>query len=194
MAKSKKLAVIILAAGKSSRLGSITKQLLKIDGETFLETSIKKALSVSKDVFVVLGHKRETCEKEIKHFNVTILFNKNYEKGIGSSISFGIKHTIEYENTLILLCDQPFITQEHIKQLKDNIDNKTIIASKYEHISESSVPAIFPKNYYNELIKLNKDKGAKKILKNNPCTNVVLSKKQSIDIDTINDVDIYLDL
>lgn len=194
MGNNKKLAVIILAAGESKRLGKTTKQLLKISGETFIRKSVKKALTVSKDVFVILGHKSKACEDEIKDLNIKILFNKNYEKGIGSSISYGVRYAKEFNNILITLCDQPFISTKHLKKLKENIDNENIIASKYEHISDSTVPAIFPKKYFDELMKLNEDKGAKRILKKNHCTNILLSKKQSIDIDTINDIDMYLDL
>jgi molybdenum cofactor cytidylyltransferase len=184
MENKKELAIIILAAGKSSRLGLVTKQLLKYNGVTLLKRACKKALQITNDVFVVLGHEKEECEKEIK----------DYEKGIGSSISYGIKHTNDYKNTLIMLCDQPFINKKHLINLKNNIDNQTIIATKYENASSSTVPAIFPKKYYKKLSKLNEDKGAKSMMKNEVCINIKLEKSKSIDIDTREDIKTYLDL
>ena len=53
MKNSKDLAVVILAAGISSRLGNLTKQLLVYKNETLLKIAVKKALEISKDVFVV---------------------------------------------------------------------------------------------------------------------------------------------
>ena len=53
MQNSKDLAVVILAAGISSRLGNITKQLLVYKNETLLKIVVKKALEISKDIFVV---------------------------------------------------------------------------------------------------------------------------------------------
>ena len=64
MEKLEKLAVVILAAGTSSRLG-FPKQLLVYKNETLLKIAVKKALEISKDVFVILGHEKEKCEKEI---------------------------------------------------------------------------------------------------------------------------------
>lgn len=194
MKDNKNVAIIILAAGKSSRLGNITKQLLKYKGKTLLRRACQKALEVSTDVFVVLGYQKEVCEEEIKDLDINILFNKNYEKGIGNSISYGIKHTINYDNTLIMLCDQPFITKKHLKSLKNNIDNETIIATLYEHSSSSTVPAIFPKKYYENLLELNEDKGAKSIIKKEKSINILLEKEKSVDIDTNEDIKTYLDL
>ena len=194
MKESNKLSILILAAGKSSRLGNITKQLLKYKDESFLKIAVKKALKISKNIFVVLGHEKDECRKELEEFDINILYNKDYEKGIGASISFGIKHTKDYQNTMILLCDQPFITAEHLLALKNNIDDKTIIATLYEQNNELTVPAIFPKRYYEKLLKLNEDKGAKSIIKKEKCTSVKLQKEQSIDIDTPSDISTYLDL
>ena len=194
MEKSKDLAILILAAGTSSRLGTITKQLLKYKGESFLKIAVKKALNISDNIFVVLGHKKDECEKELEDFNINILYNENYKKGIGSTISFGIEHTKDYENTMIILCDQPFITKEHLISLKNHIDNKTIIASQYEQNNDSTVPAIFPKKYYEKLLKLTEDKGAKSIIKKEKIISIKLQKEQSIDIDTSDDINIYLNL
>lgn len=189
---SKDLAIIILAAGKSSRLGSITKQLLKYKDETLLKIAVKKALEVSNNIFVILGHEKEGCQKELENFCINILFNQDYKKGIGSSISFGIEHTKDYKNCLIMLCDQPFIPIEHLKSLKDNIDNKTIISTQYEKSLNSTVPAIFPKKYYDKLMQLKEDFGAKSILKKENCININLEKKYSIDIDTVENIKNYL--
>lgn len=187
----KDLAIIILAAGSSKRLG-MPKQLVKYKNESLLETSVKKALKISENVFVVLGHKKEECEKEISKYKVKILYNKEYEKGIGTSIYFGIKHTKEYDNSLIMLCDQPFIPIEHFNKLSKNIQKDTIVASLYEGNLSSTVPAIFPKKYYEELLKLKKDAGAKEILNKNICINIKLKKINSVDIDTPNDIKTYI--
>ena len=87
MQNSKDLAVVILAAGISSRLGNITKQLLVYKNETLLKIAVKKALEISKDVFVVLGHEKEKCKKELKDFDVNIIYNPNYKKGMGSTLA-----------------------------------------------------------------------------------------------------------
>lgn len=188
MQNSKDLAVVILAAGTSSRLGEITKQLLVYKDETLLKIAVKKALKISKDVFVVLGHEKEKCEKELEDFDVNIIYNPNYKKGMGSTLSLGIKHTKEFNYTMVMLCDQPFIPLSHFQALKKNIQNENIIASLYEKNKSSKVPAIFPKKYYDELLKLYADFGAKEILQKESCINIQLEKDFCMDIDTFEDI------
>ena len=188
MKNSKDLAVVILAAGISSRLGNLTKQLLVYKNETLLKIVVKKALEISKNVFVVLGHEKEKCEKELEDFDVNIIYNSNYKKGMGSTLSLGIKHTKEFNYTMVMLCDQPFIPISHFQVLKENIQNENIIASLYEKNKSAKVPAIFPKKYYDELLKLDADFGAKEILQKESCINIQLEKDFCIDIDTLEDM------
>ena len=177
----------------SSRLGDITKQLLVYKNETLLKIAVKKALEISKDVFVVLGHEKEKCEKELEDFDVNIIYNPNYKKGMGSTLSLGIKHTKEFNYTMVMLCDQPFIPLSHFQALKKNIQNENIIASLYEKNKSPKVPAIFPKKYYDELLKLDADFGAKEILQKESCINIQLEKDFCMDIDTINDIEFLKD-
>jgi molybdenum cofactor cytidylyltransferase len=189
MKKTNHLAILILAAGTSSRLG-YPKQLVTYKNESLLKIAIKKALEISTDVFVVLGHEKKICENEIKNFNVKILYNKEYKKGMGSSLSFGISHTKVYENTMIMLCDQPLIPISHYKTLITHIKYEKICASFYN--GSLSVPVIFPKKYYKKLLELNVEKGAKSILKPENCIKISLLKKYSVDIDIFDDIVKYL--
>ena len=192
MEKLNNLAILILAAGTSSRLGK-PKQLLKYKNESLLKIAVKKALKISSNIFVVLGHEKEKCEHELKEFkNINLIYNKNYKDGMGTSISFGISYTKYFENTLIMLCDQPFIPIKHLNSLKKEIDNKSIISSIYEENENPTVPAIFPKKFYNKLLKLDTNKGAKEILKKEKNISIKLLKKYSIDIDTKEDLN-YLE-
>lgn len=186
------LAVVILAAGSSKRLGK-AKQLLRYKDETLLKIAVKKALNISLNIFVVLGYEKELCQDELKEFkNLNIIYNPNYKMGIGNSISFAITHTKNFQNTMIILCDQPFIPSIHLQNIKNSIDNSSIICSLYEDSNSLSVPAIFPKKYYPELLKLNEDKGAKAILQKECTTHIFLKKEFCIDIDTIEDIQKYL--
>ena len=186
MEKSDNLAVLILAAGSSSRLGK-PKQLLKIKDESLIQIAVKKALTFTDDVKVVVGHKSDEIIKELKDFAISIQVNPNYEQGMGSSISFGIKDFIHSKKVLIMLCDQPLIPLSHYNSLiKKSIENENlIICSKYQN--RFAVPSLFPNTYYKALSELKGDEGARKLLKNNPIDYVILDDKFSIDIDTKED-------
>jgi len=189
MGKSNNHAVLILAAGTSSRLGE-PKQLLKVGNETLIQVALKKALKISSNVRVVLGHKSDEIINEIIDFPISIVVNSNYKEGMGNSISYGMSNFFESENVLIMLCDQPLIPVSHYKKLiKKSTENKNlIICSKYQN--KFAVPSIFPKIYFKMLEGLKGDKGAKKILEENPLDFVLLEDKYSMDIDTKKD---YLD-
>lgn len=177
------LSIIILAAGSSSRLGT-PKQLLKLNNTTLLESITTKALQLSSDVTVVLGGSFHKCYEVIKYLDVNIVKNENFETGMGSSIATGVSATSSSNDFFILLCDQPLIPLEHYKKMIEIHKQKEdqIVASRYA--LKLTVPAIFPNKYKEELMKLNGDKGAKNIIKNNEALGIDLEKKYAKDIDT----------
>lgn len=124
----------------------------------------------------------------MEDFDVNIIYNPNYKKGMGTTLSLGIEHAKEFSHTMVILCDQPFIPISHFQALKENIQNENIIASSYEKNKNSKVPAIFSKKYYDELLKLDADFGAKEILQKESCINIQLEKDFCIDIDTLEDM------
>lgn len=185
------LAILIVAAGSSTRLGH-PKQLVTYQNETLLRRSVKQALELSPNVFVVLGHEYEACLSSLEGLHVNALYHENYTKGIGSSIAFGITHTQAYDNTLIMLCDQPLIPLEHYRALMNKVREECLIASSYLPKERVAVPAIFPKRYYEYLMALSGDKGAQMLLSDVSCIRISLKKEFTVDIDTQEDIATYL--
>ncbi len=185
-----KTAILILAAGNSSRMGK-TKQLLPFKNTTLLEWAIEQAQkSVVKNVFCVLGANKEVIEKQLTSNIVEIIYNPNYKDGLSTSIVKGIDFLLNYnfDSVLIMLADQPHVTSEYLNSLievsKNNPSN--IIASSYQ--GSVGVPAIFPKNYFNDLLDLKGDKGAKNfLLQQNNNVIKVNSTQNLLDIDTPED-------
>jgi molybdenum cofactor cytidylyltransferase len=101
MEKSNNLAVLILAAGTSSRLGE-AKQLLKVGNETLIQIAVKKALKISSKVRVVLGHKSDEILNEIIDFPISICVNPNYKEGMGRSISYGMSDFFKSQKVLLV--------------------------------------------------------------------------------------------
>ncbi len=192
MKKSNTLAVLVLAAGTSSRLGK-PKQLVLYEGKTLLWHTCSKALKLSRNVFVVLGAKQKECKEVIKDFDVNIIFNEEYEEGLSSSIKAGIKNVQSYEKVLVLLCDQPLMPLSHLEKLiQKSLSENKIISSFYKN--NVAVPAIFPKSVYEQLLCLRGDKGAKAIIKSNSHNYIILEDELSFDVDTQDDVNKIKDL
>jgi len=183
------LAVLILAAGTSSRLGK-PKQLVKYKNKTLIKIVVEKALAISDNVTVVLGDKATAIVEEIIDYPIAIAVNQRFQDGIASSICFGVTQIEEYDRCLIMLCDQPFIPVSHYEKLIENLEQDSLIGSKYG--SSATIPAIFSKKYYSSLLKLKGDKGAKSILVKNNAPAIKLEKKDAIDIDTKEDISTYL--
>jgi molybdenum cofactor cytidylyltransferase len=186
------LAILILAAGSSSRLGQ-SKQLIKVSGETLLERTTRMALEVCHNVFVVLGSNSETHVKTINHFPVFIIENAKWEKGMGSSLKSGLHQVLsvkpETESVMILVCDQPMLTTAHLEKLIEEAktSEKKIISSSYKNVW--GVPALFKKEIFPTLNSIEDEEGARKIIQRiNQEVLPIDFKGGEIDIDTPEDL------
>jgi molybdenum cofactor cytidylyltransferase len=192
----KNIAVLVLAAGKSSRMNGI-KQLEKINNKTLLDITLEKLKDIFFDeIYCVLGANADKIKAEITSENIQFIENPNYEKGLSSSIVSGIeyfkKEALNFDGIYILLADQPGIETAYLESLlllfQEN--KNTIIASNYGN--KLGVPAIFPKKYFPELLLINGDKGAKEFL--NERKNEVIypeSTTNFFDIDTKEDLELF---
>lgn len=184
--ENKNIAIIILAAGSSSRLGR-PKQLLKLDGKTLLQRSIAAALDVSKNVIVVLGANENLIRPTILDFPIEITLNENWANGMSSSIGTGMSTLInkKVSAVLIMLCDQPFVDAILLEKMILEYENSElpILASEYE--GKVGVPAIFDVSFFPKLKTLEGQKGAKALMMDNiECVNRYIFEKGKIDIDT----------
>ncbi|MGK7957860.1 MAG: NTP transferase domain-containing protein [Crocosphaera sp.] len=184
------IAVIILAAGASRRMGQ-PKQLLPYKGQTLLNYITKCAIaSLSNPVIVILGANAEIIEPEIASLAIKIIKNKHWDEGMSSSIRCGMsyiqKQDLYTDGAVFLTCDQPFISTELIDQLINAYysTNKPIIASKYEETL--GIPALFSHTFFPSLMKLQGDRGAKKIInKHSDFVYFIDFPQGNIDLDTL---------
>lgn len=184
--------IVVLAAGSSSRLGQ-PKQLLSYKNTSLLKNTISQASQVANTtIIVVTGFNHELIEKEITDPKIKTIFNQNWELGMSSSITKGLKELLrlnpDIEKIIFAVCDQPYVTtivfdnliKEHQKT------EKGIIASAYSETL--GTPVLFHKKYFTELQELKGQEGAKKIINRFlDDTATVPFEKGDIDIDTIED-------
>lgn len=156
---------IILAAGASSRMGK-PKQLLEWRNRPLLEHAIVNARAVlGKRVIVVLGAHAESIQTAINLGEVSVMVNPDWQEGMASSIRAGVQALPESASAvLILLCDQPLINAAHLQNLLNGWQSapNRIVASQYHH--SVGVPALFPVEFFEHLLSLSGDRGAKSLL------------------------------
>jgi len=161
------IGILILAAGNSSRLGQ-SKQLVEIGGTPLLRKSVEVALQTKYPVLVVLGANADAHQKVIADLKTSVVTNHNWQSGMGSSLKTGLNSLLhanaELQAVMILVCDQPFLTETHLQKLISEFQKQpqAIIASAYANVV--GVPAIFKKDFFSELLQLPDDAGARKII------------------------------
>lgn len=191
-ATEKQIGILILAAGESKRLGE-PKQLLNFEGETLIRRAVETAIdSGCFPVAVVLGANFEKIEPEIEDLNCLIFRSENWREGMSASIRTGIEQmreiAPEIAGIVIALGDQPLVTSADIKKLVEVFfqTGRPIVASVYKRTT--GVPAVFSKDFFDDLANLTEDRGAKYLIAENISYVERISLENAIfDIDTIAD-------
>lgn len=180
--------IILLAAGASARMGE-PKQLLRFRGETLLRRTAKIALAVSKKVVVALGARIEITQKEIEGLPVEFVENNDWEAGMSGSIKAGLEKLLtdadELKAVIVMVCDQPFADENTLGKIIEtyNESNALIIASEYQNTL--GVPALFDRKLFPELLALDAQTGAKRLIKKYRAqTSAVSFPKGAFDVDT----------
>jgi molybdenum cofactor cytidylyltransferase len=190
-------AIVVLAAGNSSRFGS-PKQLIEYKGKSLLYNTVWAALqTIMRPVVVVLGSHNSDIRKEMNGLKVQIIHNEQWQEGIASSIRCGLleiqKLSPGTDGIIFMVSDQPHVDGSLLESLLSTQHNtgRPIVASSYEGIS--GIPALFHKTLFDELIELAGDTGASKIIKSHPhLVSTVSFPKGIIDIDTRMDYESLL--
>lgn len=195
MIDNKKIGVIILAAGASSRLGH-PKQLVVFKERPLLQQVIDVADFFDFDSEVlVLGANSEKIIESIDQGNFKIIINKNWMEGMSTSIRAGLAESLELEKNLehilVLVSDQPFVSSENIEELIDVQLNGNNLATFSEYVGELGVPAIFSREVFSKLEQLEGDQGAKKLILNGEIEyETVKFEAGNFDVDTKEDVEL----
>lgn len=147
--------IVVLAAGNSSRLG-FPKQLLEINGESFLHRITSEMIKTGFPVVAVLGHQYNRMEREVAS-GVNVFCNIDWSKGIGNSIKAGVRSLFDKASGLkavvVMPCDQPYITAELIGELiAGHRAGHKLVASAYNH--EYGTPILIDHSMFKEINRL----------------------------------------
>jgi molybdenum cofactor cytidylyltransferase len=193
MEGNKQLGIIILAAGKASRMGK-PKALLPYKGNSFLFHTSQLAKSLNPSVLTcVLGHYYEPMSAHCLENNIPFILNHEYEKGMSESIKCGLLHVLttfpDLNMVLILLADQPKIDRFHLSAMLQRIRKHKLLLVCTSYSSTLGVPALFSKELFEEILEINGEKGAKTLIQKFAINalNAILYEEGHIDIDTPSD-------
>jgi molybdenum cofactor cytidylyltransferase len=186
--------IVILAAGTSARMGR-PKQLLPYKGKTLLQHALDEARSANASaVVVVFGAMADVLLSQTDTKRTTVVINNDWQEGMASSIRAGVSALLKEmpaaEAAILMLCDQPFVSANVLDELISTNRNtgKPIIASNYGDVL--GPPALFHKSFFTELMLLEADAGARKIIQQHQeRVATVFFPGGHIDIDRMEDYD-----
>ncbi len=188
------VSIIILAAGKSARMG-LPKQLLPMRRTTLLKHTIDEALgSRAHDVRVVIGADAEEVRKKVPERRFRYVMNPKWQEGMSTSIRAGVASLPDDMGAAIIsLCDQPFLTSHIFNNLIETFASSQTSIVTCEDNGQIVPPTLFASKHFPELFALKGDTGAKKVVMSHQDIVVrVPFPSGSIDLDTPEDYRSFL--
>ena len=184
---------IFLAAGQSKRI-KYENKLVKRYKKTPLINHSLKVLHKTKvnKVIIVLGHQRKEVKKIIlKNKKNIFIYNKDYKKGMASSIKVGLKKVARNDKGFIVVqSDMPFIKKSDINKIYNSIKLKKFLVHVLKFKNKIGNPIGFDISLTKKFKKIKGEYGAKfmvKRLKNRTHFIKVKSIKVFKDFDLIKD-------
>jgi len=185
-----KIAIIILAAGSSSRLGR-PKQLILKDGETLIRSVAKMAMDLQEDrVLVITGAFDKEVRQSLEGLDITVIYNDEWQEGIASSIRKGIGQLegMDYEGALFLVCDQVKLNLPLLKEIVQSYraGNSSVVCCRYG--TQLGIPALLDAAHFPELLQLRGDRGAKALIQASDDKTIIEFEEGIWDIDEPGDL------
>lgn len=163
---------IILAAGRSSRLGQ-PKLLLPLDQRSLIRSTAEHVLEAGmhewKEVIVVLGHEAAAVQRELAGLEVRCVFNPRFALGMSTSLKAGIESlSLEVEGAMIFLGDQPLVQPEVVRRMIAVFRESqgSLVAPVYGGVRGN--PILFSSSLFSELMTVEGDKGGREVVTRDP--------------------------
>ncbi|MCO5296788.1 MAG: nucleotidyltransferase family protein [Fimbriimonadaceae bacterium] len=182
------IAGILLAAGRSERMGGVNKLLAPWGSGFVVEAVWKTMLGAGLErIVVVAGFEAPRVQAVLP--GATVVRNARFEEGLGTSIAAGVEAAGAAEGYLIVLGDMPRVPPDHLRALvAERSEETTIVASRTE--GRLGPPVLFGGAYRGELGALSGDEGARVLLHRHAdqVRAVDLAPSEAADIDHPQDL------
>jgi molybdenum cofactor cytidylyltransferase len=163
----RRIAAIVLAAGKSTRMGGPNKLLSDVGGKPMVRIAADEALaSKAAPVFVVTGHQHEQVRAALKDLPVTFVHNSEFADGLSTSVKAGIAALPEEtDGAIVCLGDMPQVNAALIDRMFAAFDPEKgalIVVPTAE--GKRGNPVLWSRRFFPELLALEGDIGARQLI------------------------------
>jgi len=196
MSTNVKVKALVLAAGSSKRFGS-RKLIAKLPGgETVLRRTLNRIKLALPNVTVISSIELySSISLSDSHSEIEIEIFADSHKGMGASLSHGIKLSQKSNACLVCLADMPFIQTSTYREIASKLTKNNIVVPVYK--GKQGNPVGFGERFFRELASLSGDKGGRTLIeKYSDSTSYIDVDDPTIlyDIDTPEDLEKYINL
>jgi len=163
-----RIAAIVLAAGKSSRMAPANKLFVEIDGRSLLAHAVDAAAaSQAVATVVVVGNEAARARAALGSRDVALVENPNFADGLASSLRAGIGAVPpDCDGAIVLLADMPGVGAAHIDRLIaafSPADGRAICVAARN--GKRGNPVLWARRYFGEMQTLDGDQGARGLVR-----------------------------
>ena len=164
--RAPRIAAIVLAAGRSTRMGS-NKLLAEWRGKPLVRSAVEAAIkSDAHPVIVVTGHESAEIETALSGLNVRFAHNPDYAQGLSASLKAGIRAVPgDCDGAVVLLGDMPEIAPPLIDRMIAAFspdEGRAILVAMHGHMRGN--PVLWAKSFFPAIEELSGDSGAKPLI------------------------------
>ena len=166
-ARAANVSAVVLAAGRSTRMGPVNKLLAPLGGRSMVRAVVDELAGSSvRPVVVVTGHEAARVEEALAGAGVLLVHNPEYRQGLSGSVRAGLAALPESaEAAVICLGDMPLVTSAHVDRLVaafDPAEGREICVPVFE--GKRGNPVLFARRFFDEIAEVRGDVGARHLI------------------------------
>ena len=193
-AAGRRVAAIVLAAGRSTRMGGPNKLLADIGGRPMVRIVVEEVLgSRARPVIVITGHQRDRVEAALSGLAVEFVHNPNFADGLSTSLKAGIAALpADVDGTIVCLGDMPDVDADLINRLIAAFDPERGARVVVPTIAgKRGNPVVWSRRFFPDLASLDGDVGARHLIAGyqEAVIEVPADKAALVDVDTPDALD-----
>jgi molybdenum cofactor cytidylyltransferase len=165
--KGRRIAAVVLAAGRSIRMGAVNKLIAEIGGKPLVRIAAEQALaSRASPVIVVTGHEHGRVEQALNGLPVKLVHNPDYAEGLGTSLKAGIAAVPDdADGAIVCLGDMPQVNAALIDKLIAAFDPARGALVVVPSIAgRRGNPVVWSRRFFHDLMAIDGDIGARHLI------------------------------
>ncbi len=188
------LSLIVLAAGKSTRMRGINKLLVEIEGKPMIRRVVEAGLKSKVDeVIVVVGWEGDKIRKALADLSCRFVVNEDYEIGQSSSVKAGLREVAEATQAILILPgDVALIDSKSVNLVIDEYARRKELIVIAAHKGQPGHPILLDRQLFLEIGQIDeKTFGLKSVVNKHEAALLLVETGSSIvlrDIDTPEDL------